>query len=225
MLGLEEAVYSWSQFAKARFVRLGYRAGNNQRGTRFIDEDGVNLIHNGEEVFALDELIGFGYKRVIAQVIKSKLVVRSVGYVCPVSRTPAFRMRIIFVDYVDRHAQEFKHRAHPFGVTLGEVRVHGNEVNTASHESIQIYRRKRNKGFTFPGFHLCNFPLMDCNAAEQLHVVLHHVPLNFGAGSFPCSASHALTCHLYNSKDFRHYVVKHIFYLLKPLFFELVEFI
>ena len=53
-------------------------AGDDQRGTGLVNKNRVNLIDDGEVVVPLDELIDLP-RHVVAQVVKTKLVVRSVG--------------------------------------------------------------------------------------------------------------------------------------------------
>lgn len=53
------------------------RAGDDQRRTGLVDEDGVDLVDDGEVVAALDELV-LGPRHVVAQVVETELVVRAV---------------------------------------------------------------------------------------------------------------------------------------------------
>ena len=59
-------------------------AGNNQRGTRFVDEDGVHLVDDGEIVPAL-HFVFLIDDHVVAQVVEAELVVRTIGNVGIVS--------------------------------------------------------------------------------------------------------------------------------------------
>ena len=59
------------------------RAGNDQRRSRFVDEDAVHLVDDGEVVAALDVVRQLEL-HVVAQVIEAELVVRAVGDVAGV---------------------------------------------------------------------------------------------------------------------------------------------
>ena len=50
------------------------RSGDNQRSTRFVDENGVHFVHNGKVVPALHELF-LVELHVVAQVVKTEFVV------------------------------------------------------------------------------------------------------------------------------------------------------
>src|SRR5690554_6676059 len=54
------------------------RAGNNQWGTRLINEDGIHLIHNGVIQPALNAIFR-AQRHVVAQVIETVFVVGAVG--------------------------------------------------------------------------------------------------------------------------------------------------
>src|SRR5699024_6512505 len=60
-----------------RYVTLGW-SGDNQRGAGFVNENRVDLVHDGETVTALHHVI-FRHDHVVAQVVEAKLVVGPVG--------------------------------------------------------------------------------------------------------------------------------------------------
>src|SRR6478735_5470936 len=53
----------------------------DQRGTSFVDEDGVNFVDNAEVQRALNHFTD-RQRHVVTQEIEAELVVRPVGYVC-----------------------------------------------------------------------------------------------------------------------------------------------
>ena len=62
------------------------RAGNDQGGTRFVDQNRVDLIDDDEVVPALDHVFG-ALCHVVAQVVETEFIIRSVGDICVVLLT------------------------------------------------------------------------------------------------------------------------------------------
>ena len=119
----------WDDFVHffIHFRAVFSRAGNDQRRTRFIDQDGVNFIDQRIVQFTLNTL--FRTKRhVIAQVVKAVFVVGTVSNIGVVGFTLGWRWQARHVD-TNGHAEEFKQRAVIFGITLSQVVVHGNYVH------------------------------------------------------------------------------------------------
>ena len=73
-------------------------AGNNQRRSSFVNEDGVHFVHDGVAVRALDA-IGQVELHVVAQVVEPEFVVGAVGDVRVVGRAPLLVLKV-----VDDHA-------------------------------------------------------------------------------------------------------------------------
>ena len=66
--------------------------------------------------------------------------------------------------------------AHPLGVAAGEVVVGGDQLGVAAGERIQIERQRGHERLALAGGHLGDLPLVQGNAADQLDVIVHHVP-------------------------------------------------
>ena len=69
-------------------------------------------------------------------------------------------------------------RSHPLRVTLSQVVVHGNDVNTIACEGVQEDRSSTYKGFTLTGSHLGNLTLMENNTTKELYIIVDHFPLH-----------------------------------------------
>ena len=78
-------------------------AGNDQRGARFVDEDGVDFIDDREVMAALDAIREV-VLHVVAQVVEAELVVGAVGDVCAVGGAALLVVEIVH-DYADGEAQ------------------------------------------------------------------------------------------------------------------------
>ena len=91
----------------------------------------------------------------------------------------------MLVDAVHRQAVEHIERPHPFAVALGEVVVHGHYVYAVAREGVEEHGEGGHEGLTFTRCHFGYFALMQHHAAEELHVVVHHVPLCVVAAGNP----------------------------------------
>ena len=80
---------------------------------------------------------------------------------------------------------ELVERAHPLGVTLGEVVVDRHHVNTVSCEGVEEHGQRGDEGLTFTCGHLGNLALVQGNATEYLYIVVDHVPFDLVAASCP----------------------------------------
>ena len=114
-------------YLAVHFRAVFRRAGNDQRRTRLIDQDGVHLIHQRIVQFTLNALFR-AEGHVVAQVVEAVFVVGAIGDIGSVSFTLRRRRQAGHVD-ANCHAQEFKQRAVIFGVTLGQIVVDGHYVN------------------------------------------------------------------------------------------------
>ncbi len=116
-------------------------AGNDQRGARFVDEDGVDFVNHAKVVAALDAILQI-VLHVVAEVVEAELVVGAEGDVGGISRA-ALRVIEVVHDHAHREAQHFVKRAHPFGVAPGQVVVDGDDVDALAGERVEIGRKGR----------------------------------------------------------------------------------
>ena len=66
--------------------------------------------------------------------------------------------------------------AHPLRVAAGQVVVDGDQVGAAAGQRVEIQRQGGDEGLAFAGGHLGDLALVQHHAADELHVVRHHVP-------------------------------------------------
>ena len=121
--------------ARELAIRVGgrlRRAADDERRARLVDEDRVDLVHDAEGVSALDHVLA-AHGHVVAQVVEAELGVGAVGDVGVVLRAALLR-RHVGLDDADLEAEEAVHLAHPLGVALGQVVVHGDEVGAVAGE-------------------------------------------------------------------------------------------
>ena len=115
--------------------------GNNQRRARFVDQNGVYFVDDGEVMAALHAIVD-AELHVVAQIVEAVLVIGAVGDVAGIARAPLLVIEIMHDD-PHRHPQELVDAAHPFGVAFGKVVVHGDHVDAFAFETVQINRQSR----------------------------------------------------------------------------------
>ena len=144
------------------------RTGNDQRGTGLVDEDGVDLIDDGEVVAALHQ-IGLFPRHVVAQVVETELVVGAVGDV-GVVLLAALRRLLVGDDAAGAHAKEAVDTAHEFGLIACQIVVDGDDMHALAVKRVQVCRQGCHKGLAFTGLHFGDVAPVQCRTAHELHV-------------------------------------------------------
>ena len=151
-------------------------AGYDKRGAGLVDQYGVHLVHYGVVELPLHHL-GFVNHHVVPEVVKAELVVGAVGDVAGVG-LPSLVV-VLFVYYAAHgHTEEFVYFAHPLGVALRQVVVHGDYMHAVTGKGVQIGGQSLGYGLAFARLHLGYTALMQHYAAQKLYVVM---PLAYGA--------------------------------------------
>ncbi len=171
-------------FVEVLVVALGHGTGYNQRRAGVVNKHRVDLVDNGIVVFALHHVVR-AHCHVVAQVVEAEFVVGAEGDVAVICGAALVGVGLVLVDAVDSRAVEHVERAHPFAVALGEVVVDGNYVDAASAERAEEHGECGHEGFALTGSHFGDFALVEHYAANQLHVIVDHIPLDFIAASEP----------------------------------------
>ena len=115
---------------------------------------------------------------VVAQVVKAKLVVGSKGDVGQVGLAARFGIGAVLVDAVHAQSVKLVEGPHPLGVPLRQVVVYRHQVHTPSAQCVEVNRQGSDQGFALTRSHFGDAPLVEHHAAEELHVVVHHIPCN-----------------------------------------------
>ena len=165
-------------------VAFGRGTGNNQRGTGVVNQHGVHLIDDGVVVRALHQLADVA-GHVVTQVVETEFIVGTVGDVSVVSAATVVGVGLVLVDAIHGEAEEFVEQTHPLGVTFGQVVVDGDHVDAFSRQCVQIDGQGSDEGFTLTSGHLGDFTLVEHDTADELHVIMAHVPLNHVAAGHP----------------------------------------
>ena len=174
-LSINNGLYVGKELLEELVITLGYRTGDDERRTSIVDKDGVHFVNDGVVVATLHEVFGAG-RHVVAQVVEPKFIVRPEGDVCVVGGTALRSIGAVLVDTVDTQTMEHVQRTHPLRVTLGEVVVHGDDVDTVTRECVEEDGERSYEGLTFPSSHFSDLPLVKDGTPEELYIVVHHIP-------------------------------------------------
>ena len=146
--------------------------GDDQRRTRFVDEDRIDLVDNGVGQLSLHPILR-RIDHVVAQVVEAEFVVRPIGDVAGEGRLFRVMVHLRQVD-ADGQAEEPVQLPHPFGVAIGQIVVHRDDMHAIAGQCIQIGRQGGDQGLSFAGAHFGNLAMMQNHAADQLHVEVPH---------------------------------------------------
>ncbi len=127
-----------NQLAHAH-IQLGAvlcRTGDDERGTRLVNQDRIHFVHHGEVERPLDFILQTE-GHVIAQIIKAELVVGAVGYIRRVS-VALVGGGLHGADDAHGHAQLLVDLAHPGGVSGCQVIVHRDHVDATAGQGVQV---------------------------------------------------------------------------------------
>ena len=170
-------------------------AGNNQRGTCFIDQDRVDFIDDGVRQFALHPLCR-RIDHVVTQVVETELVVRSVRDIGRVGSLFHVMLHLRQID-ADRQPEEAVQTPHPLSIATGQIIVDGDDMHAVSGQRVQIRRQGCNQCFAFAGSHFGNFSVVQNHATDQLNIEVAH-------------AKCPLACFANDCKSFRQERVKRL---------------
>ena len=102
---------------------------------------------------------------VIAQIIKPELIIGHIGNITVIGFPALLGLHII--EYAaNLKAKKLMHLSHPLRVTLRQIVVDRNHVDTFTLQRVQISRQKTGLRLTFTGSHLRDTSLMQNNAAD-----------------------------------------------------------
>ena len=151
-------------------------SGDDQRSSCLVDQDGIHLVHDGEMVAALDQLV-LVPGHVVAQVVEAEFIVGAVGDVRLVLLA-ALVGALVGDDAAHAHAQEAEDAPHELALVGGQVVVDRDHVHALALQGIQIAGQGGHQGLALAGLHLRDVAPVQCRAAHQLDI---EMPLAQGA--------------------------------------------
>ena len=154
------------------------RTRDDERRARFVDQDRVDFVDDGEGMAALDHLRHV-ILHIVAQIVEAELVVRAVGDVGGVGLAALLVVEPVHDD-ADGHAEELVDLAHPLGVAAGEIVVDGDDMHAFAGERVKIDGGRGDERLAFARAHLGDRALMQHEAADQLNVEMALLQGAFG---------------------------------------------
>ena len=111
--------------------------------------------------------------QIIAQIVKAKFIVRTVGHIGTVGGDFLVTFHTC---QIHTHAQAKKliQNPHIDRITFGQIIIHGHDVYAFARERVQIHRQRGHQGFSLARAHLGNFPLVQNHTTNQLHIKMAH---------------------------------------------------
>ena len=150
----------------------GAGAGDDKRGTCLVDEDGVDLVDDGEEVRALHAVLSTG-DHVVAQVVEAKLGVRAVSDVGLVGLALRGRTHAV-LQQAHVHAEEAVDAAHLLAIAAGQVVVDRDDVHALAGKGVEVAGEVGDERLAFAGLHLGDHAVVQGDTADDLHVEVAH---------------------------------------------------
>ena len=134
---IDKSFLGFNQFFDAGFkgfklldIAFGCRSRNNQRRSCIVNQNAIRLVDHRIVMLSLNLLL-WRMCHIVAQIIKTKFVVRSVGNVGQISQSTLIAIGSVVFQAIHAKSQEVKQWRIPFAITTGQVIVYGNHVNTA----------------------------------------------------------------------------------------------
>ena len=145
----------------------------DERRPRLVDQNRVNLVDNRimmTPLHILRQLI----LHIIAQIIETKLVIRTIRNVAKIRRTTLVVVQVRqYLPY--RKTQKLVNLTHPIRVTARQIIVHRHQMRTLALQRIQIHRTSRHERLPLARLHLRYHPTMKHDPTDELHIVMAHV--------------------------------------------------
>ena len=143
-------------------------ARNDQRCPRFIDQNGIDFIHNSKVVSALIHLVQLRF-HIVTQIVKAQLIVGGIGHIASIG-CHFFRVWLLWINNASGQAQGPVNFRHPIRITPGQIIVNRHNMHTLARQSIEIGREGGNQSFALTSFHFSDIALMQKYPAHELHI-------------------------------------------------------
>ena len=122
---------------------------------------------------------------IVTQIVEAELIVGTKGDVGQISLSALCTVGTMLVDAVHTESVEHIDGTHPFGVTLGQIVIHGHHMDAIARKSIQEDRQGGSKSLTLTSEHLGYLTLMQHCASKDLDIEVHHIPLHVISAGYP----------------------------------------
>ena len=156
-------------------VRIGGAragAGDDQRRAGLVDEDGVDLVDDGEMMAALHAGVG-ARDHVVAQVVEAELGVGTVGDIGLVGELLGIGAHAV-LDKAHAHAQKLIHLPHPLAIATRQVIVDGDDVHVLPAKGVEVAGERGHERLALARAHLGDLAVVERHAADELDVEVTH---------------------------------------------------
>ena len=174
-LGLEKLHHLGLHIHEGERVVLTHGTRDDKRCSGLVDQDGVRLIDDAEEIILLYLVLHAGSHPVVPKIIKTEFRSRAIGNVALV-HFPALGRRHVVLDTTHGQPKILEEGSHPVGIPQGEVIVDRYELAVLAGQGIEIKGAGRDQRLSLTGRHFGNVALVQGHAPDQLHVVMNHFP-------------------------------------------------
>ena len=148
-------------------------SGYDQRSTRLVNQYRVHLVDNGIIQIPQHHLL-FVDRHIITKIVKTQLIVRHIGDITVISLFPLLRGHGI-KHHSYGQPQKLMDLSHPLRITLSQIVIDRDDVDSLAIQRIQICRRCGYQSLSFTGPHLRDSSLMQHDTADQLYREMLHI--------------------------------------------------
>jgi len=177
----DETSFERRHHAAGQHIPLAGRfggTGDDQRGAGFVDEDRIDFVDDSE-IERSQHAFFFFPDEVVAQIVEPDLVVGDVSHIRRVGGLTEV-VREVVLHEPHGQSEEFIDRSHPIAVAFGQIIVHGDDVDTAPGEGVEIDGKSGDEGLSLSGAHLRDLPLVEDDTADELNVKMAQADGPFG---------------------------------------------
>ena len=141
-------------------------AGNNQRRSRLVNQDGVYLVHDGKGVSALNHALLI-HHHIVAEVVEAEFIVGTVGNIRRVSRA-LFVVGLPVHDQPRRQSEKSVDTTHFFAVAARQVVIDRDDMHALTGQRVQIGGHRCDQCFSLAGLHFGDTPLVKQDTTDHL---------------------------------------------------------
>ena len=106
---------------------MAHRTRNDEWCSCFVDQYGVHLIHDCEEVRSLHHVFGFIH-HIVTEIVKAEFIIRSISDIGRIFMMSLMRLHI-GLNTSDIDIEEIKNGFHPFTISACEIIIDSNEMD------------------------------------------------------------------------------------------------
>ena len=130
---------------------------------------------------------------IVAQIVEAELIIGAECDVAAIGVAALFRVRFGLIDAVHAQTVELIEGTHPLRVTLSQIVIDSDHMHTLAGESVEEYRQRSHESLTLTSGHLGDIvrshvsieDAMEHHAADELHIIVHHIPSHEVATGHP----------------------------------------